>query len=163
MRDGIPQTAVLPLNTWMRLCALAAMAGIAFVLTIFSLPFFEWRMHFFQVGIFLAAFVFGPWAGAAVGAVSSSYVALFVIHNPWIIGGNLLLGFFAGYFFPKQGATKSMMWAYTIQIPYLVVTDFFFGATPFSILTGVLITLFATGLLCACVAGKLAPTLSSRL
>ena len=146
----------LPLNSFMRLSALAAIAVIAFGLTFLIFPFAGWELHFFQAGIFAAAFLFGPLAGAAVGALSSSYNGLYVLHNPWIIGGNALLGFTAAYFFTRMHPMKAVLAAFAIQVPYLIATDVFLMSMPAAIFTGILATLFIEAIACGVCAWKIA-------
>ncbi len=143
--------------------ALAFVTGLATALTFVSISAAGVRLHFFQLGILLAAFVFGPVVGAFVGAVSSSVNAVLVLHNPWVIGGNLLLGYFAGRFFPKVGALRSAFAAFGIQVSYLAVTDIFVIGMPIAAVMQIGIILLVTDLISAFFAGKLAPTLSARL
>jgi len=56
----------LEINSWKRLAVFSMLFGLTFALTFFVLPLASWRMHFFQIGIFVSAFVFGPWAGMLV-------------------------------------------------------------------------------------------------
>lgn len=153
----------MELNSFKRLFALGALAAAAFALTFAVLPFAGWQLHFFQAGIFASAFMFGPLAGLAVGAVSSSYNGLFVLHNPWIIAGNALLGFFAGYFFLKHGAYKAIIAAFAIQIPYVYVTDVYLMNMPQGVVLGILATLLVENAICAVAASWLSKQLSFRL
>ena len=73
------------------------------LLNFFVFKFSDFNLHFFQIGIFTASFLFGPLAGGLIGAVSSSYSGLFVLHNPWILGGNFILGYFTALFYKKFG------------------------------------------------------------
>jgi len=153
----------LPVDSFIRAFALISIAVLTFALTFMVFPFMEWRMHFFQLGIFVSSFLFGPFAGAAVGALSSSYNGLFVIHNPWIIGGNALLGFFTAYLYTRTTPFRAAMGAYAIQLPYLVATDVFLVGMPFAVVAGIVLTLFAENIICAFVAVSMAPHLRAML
>lgn len=153
----------IQVNSYRRAFALFALFASAFALTFMVIPFQEWKMHFYQVGIFGAGFVFGPIAGATVGALASSYNAMFVLHNPWIIGGNALLGFFAAYFYLRFGAFKAVLMAYAIQIPYLYFTDVYLAGMPIMAVHGIALTLLATNLVSVLAAGWIAPQITRRL
>ena len=153
----------LPVDSFIRVVVLISLAALAFSLSFAVVPFMQWRLHFFQFGIFLSAFLFGPFAGAAVGALSSSYSGLFVLSNPWIIGGNAILGFFAAYLYTRTTPFKAALGAYAIQLPYLLVTDIFFVGMPLMVVLGVVLTLFAENLLCAFMATAMAPHIRALL
>lgn len=155
--------AFLPVDSFVRLIAFASLAVLTFALTFMVVPFAQWQLHFFQMGIFLSAFLFGPFAGALVGALSSSFNGLYMIHNPWIIGGNALLGFFTAYLYTKTTPFKAAMGGYAIQLPYLVATDVLFAGMPLMIVLGLAATLFAENLLCAFAAATMAPHLRAML
>ncbi|MCX6772750.1 MAG: hypothetical protein NTV88_03190 [Candidatus Micrarchaeota archaeon] len=146
----------LQLNSFMRVLALSAIAVIAFGLTFLVFPFMDWKLHFFQAGIFAGAFLFGPFAGAAVGALSSSYSGLYVLNNPWIIGGNALLGFAAAYFFTRMHPMKAVLAAFAVMVPYLIITDVFLMHMPVAIFGGILATLFIEAIACGAAAWKIA-------
>ena len=153
----------IPINSLLRISAFAALGILTFALTFAVIPFAEWKLHFFQMGIFTTSFLFGPFAGAVVGAISSSYNGLFVINNPWIIGGNAILGFSAAYLYTRTTPFKAAMGAFAIQLPYLFVTDFFFMHMPLAILGGVVATLFATNMICAFMAATITPQFKAML
>ncbi|VVB98704.1 Uncharacterised protein [uncultured archaeon] len=145
----------LPVNSFMRAAALVSLAAIAFGLTFLVFPFEQWRVHFFQAGIFASGFLFGPLAGLAVGALSSSYNGLYVINNPWIIGGNALLGLSAAYFYTRMHPMKAVAAAFAIQVPYLIITDVFIVGMPLAVFGGILATLAAEALICGFAAWKI--------
>ena len=149
----------LELNSYFRVFALVSLAVLTFALTFAVLPFAEWKIHFFQAGIFTTAFLFGPIAGAIVGALSSSYNGLFLISNPWIIGGNAILGFSAAYLYTKTTPFKAAMGAFAIQLPYLFITDVLFVNMPLAVVTMIALTLLVTNMICAYVAVSLTPQL----
>ena len=146
----------LPLNSFYRWSALVALGAIAFGLTFLVFPFSQWELHFFQAAVFASAFLFGPFAGLAVGAVSSAYTGLYVIHNPWIIGGNAILGLAAAYFYTRMHPVKAALAAFAVQLPYLLVTDIYLASTPISVEAGLAFTLLVECIICGFVAWKIA-------
>ena len=153
----------IPVDSWKKLFALTAIVLVTFALTFMIVPFAQWRLHFFQLGIFMAAFVFGPWAGALTGALASSYNGLFVIANPWIIGGNALLGLFSGIFLKKFGPMKAVLAAFAIQLPYLYVTDVYLAHMPVNVVYGIIATLAVTTISAGFIASKVSPALAAKL
>lgn len=83
------------------------------------------RFHFFQYGIFLAALTYGRWGGLLAGCLGSAYVAA-SLGNPYVIIGNMILGYFTGYFSGcGLNPMKSSMAAFVLQLPWLVVSDIY--------------------------------------
>ncbi len=155
--------AFLPVDSFARVSALVALAALAFGLSFAVVPLAGWQAHFFQLGIFASAFVFGPLAGAAVGALSSSYGALLVLHNPWMIIGNAILGFSAAWLYTRTTPFKAAMGAFALQLPWLAATDVFLMGMPVAAVAGIAMTLFAENVLCALVAASVAPQLRMLL
>ena len=153
----------LAINSFARILALSALLICTFVLTFAIIPFQEWKLHFYQMGIFGAGFVFGPAAGAFVGAASSSYNAIYLMHNPWTIGGNARLGFVAAWLYTRYGALKAALGAFALQAPYLFFTDVYLMHMPVAAVFGILATLLVTNAICAFAAGFLAPLVAKRL
>ena len=153
----------LPLNSFMRVSALVALAAITFGLTFLIFPFSSWELHFFQAGIFASAFLFGPVAGAVVGALSSSYTSVYAMHNSWIIGGNFLLGAAAAYFYTRMHPMKAVLAAFAIQVPYLIITDVYLVGMPVAVFGGILATLFVEAIVCGLAAWKIADALRPSL
>jgi len=97
------------------------------LLGMINLPIgFGLHIHFFQIAIFIAALIYGPAGGFFSGLIGSVYSG-FMMHNPYLVIGNAILGFFVGYFTKKGfNAIISVALAFIIQIPYLFVTDYYF-------------------------------------
>ena len=151
------------LNSFMRAFALLSLASITFGLTFLVFPFAEWKLHFYQAGIFTAGFLFGPLAGASVGALSSSYNALYILHNPWIMGGNALLGFAAAYFYTRMHPFKAALAGFAVQVPFLWATDVYLMNMPFSSVAGITLTLLAANIVCALAAWKISEAAAPHL
>lgn len=90
----------------------------------------NWKIHFFPAAVFLAALSFGPAGGLIAGVTGSVYSAIF-LGNPYLLAGNALLGFLTGVFFRKTGRmVPSAMLAFACQLPWLVVSDYYFVHLP---------------------------------
>lgn len=153
----------LELNSFKRMFAFSAVFALTFALTFMVLPFAEWKLHFYQAGIFTSSFLFGPFAGAAVGALSSSFNALAVLHNPYLIFGNAALGLFAALFYKRFGAFKAVLAAFAIQIPYLYYTDVYLMGMAPAIVGGIIATLAVSNAACALAASYFAPRIARLL
>ncbi|MCX5833217.1 MAG: hypothetical protein NTV99_01650 [Deltaproteobacteria bacterium] len=111
------------------------------------------KIHFFQYAIFLAAFAFGPIGGVLSGFAGSLYAA-YLMTNPYILIGNALLGLSTGYFFRRgHSYLRSALLGFGIQIPWLVVTDYYMMTLPASFIGGLLLALTLTNVLWAVLAG----------
>ncbi|MDP7180061.1 MAG: hypothetical protein QF824_02235 [Candidatus Woesearchaeota archaeon] len=117
----------------------------------FSTPF-GFQIHSFQVAVFLAALIYGPSGGFLSGFVGSFYSAL-LTGNPYIIVGNAILGFFVGLF-ARYGfnVALSVLLAYMIQLPWLLITDFYLVHLPVPFLQGLIIALLVSNMVWAIVA-----------
>lgn len=145
-------------RAWLMLALLAALPNALGLIVIpTGLGF---NFHFFQIAVFLAAFAFGPFGGALSGAFGSVYAAM-LMHNPWIIFGNVLLGFFAGYFAQKKifgtrmPALAAVWLAFAVQLPWLWVSDIYLAQMPVPAVQGVIIALAVSNTVWAVAAAKL--------
>jgi len=122
-------------------------------LSVFNLPTpYGFNIHFFQIAIILAAMLFGPIGGAAAGLMGSLYSAL-AMHNPYLIVGNIILGFFVGVFFRyKWNVVSAVVAAFAIQLPWLVATDYYLVHMPLPIIGMLAVTLFVSNVIWASVA-----------
>ncbi len=107
---------------------------------------FGFKIHFFQYFIFIAAILFGPFAGAISGIFGSTYVAM-AMGNPFILVGNAILGFFTGFLAKKVGVMKAVAIAYFIQLPWLIFSDIVFAGMPVAIVQNIVISLLFSNLL----------------
>ena len=112
---------------------------------------FGFKFHFFQILIFLAALIYGKWGGAAAGAFGSVYAAI-ALGNPYIIVGNVLLGFFTGVFAKRTRIVFAVLGAFAIQVPWLYFTDLLAGM-PEPAVRGVVVALLFSNVVWAAVAG----------
>lgn len=91
---------------------------------------YGFKIHFFQLAVFLAAVLYGSRAGALSGLIGSAYSAV-IMHNPYLVIGNVILGFFAGLFVEKQiPIILAIILAYLIQLPWLIFTDLYLVHMP---------------------------------
>lgn len=109
------------------------------------------KLHFFQIGIFAAAMLYGPLGGAVSGGIGSAYSAI-SMNNPYIIIGNIILGLFAGLFMRLGLHTVlSVMAAYLIQLPWLWFSDIYFAGMPVGVVKGVVAALLVSNIVWATV------------
>jgi hypothetical protein len=121
------------------------------------------KIHVFQAAIFLAALLFGRWAGLIAGAGGSLYVAA-ALSNPFILFGNALLGFFTGHFAEKGvRPVVAVMLAFAIQLPWLVVTDHLFMGFPWPFIGALAASLAVSNLVWAVAAAWAAAPLRRLL
>ena len=107
------------------------------------------KIHLFQYLVFIAAAVYGPFGGLISGGFGSLFTAVF-LNNPYIIVGNMILGFFAGWFFRKGiNLIAAVFFAYLIHMPWLWLTDVYLAGMPIKIVNGVVIALFFSDLVWA--------------
>ncbi|MDD5177811.1 MAG: ECF transporter S component [Candidatus Nanoarchaeia archaeon] len=110
---------------------------------------FGFKIHFFQLAIFIAALLYGPKAGLLSGLIGSLNSAI-VMNNPYIIVGNAILGFFFGLFLRKGLKTiYAVLLAFLIQIPWLVLTDYFLLGLSVSFILTLLIALLISNIVWA--------------
>lgn len=112
---------------------------------------FGFKIHFFQMGIFIAALLYGPKGGLFAGLIGSAYSAI-VMHNPYIIIGNVLLGFFVGLFIRyKIHTIIAVALAFLIQLPWLISTDYYIVGLPMVFIIKLVIALAISNLIWATV------------
>ncbi len=121
------------------------------------------KIHFFQVAVFIAALIYGPSGGLLSGFVGSMYSA-FIMHNPYIVVGNAILGFFVGLFARYGFKTiVAVLLAYLIQLPWLIVTDYYFVHLPATFITGLIIALAVSNIIWATIANYTAKPIKELL
>jgi len=108
---------------------------------------FDFKIHFFQLAIFLAAYFYGAKGGLLSGTIGSFYSA-WMMHNPYILIGNAILGFFVGLFIQYNvGLFWSILLAYCIQLPWLVLTDYFLIHMPLPVLEKLILSLWISNMI----------------
>ncbi len=118
---------------------------------IFDTPF-GFKIHFFQIFIFLAAALYGPIGGAASGLFGSIYASM-LMHNPYILVGNAILGAACGLLVQRGvHLILAAIIAFAVQLPWLWATDVYLVHMPEKIVTNIAIALFAGNLLWATIA-----------
>jgi uncharacterized membrane protein len=139
----------------------ALMAALANVMSIppLAIPLqlggFTSAIHFFQLPVFLAGILAGPWAGLVAGAVGGVYMSLTRI--PFVIGGIAILGYSAGFFAKKTRPLFAGLLAWLVQAPYVLATDYiwftlFAGNSPavaWAIILPIMVNLSLQTLVCA--------------
>jgi len=124
---GFPVTADNSIKSHRRaISAFLLLFALPILLSVINITFAEnWKIHFFPAAVILAAIIFGPAGGIVAGISGSLYTALF-LGNPYVIVGNALFGAMAALFYKKTGKiVLSTLLAYLIQLPWLVLTDYY--------------------------------------
>lgn len=126
---------------------LTLLAILPNLLSTINLPtIYGFKIHTFQLAIFLAAAIYGPFGGLVSGSIGSAYSAL-TLNNPYIIIGNLILGTVTGFLIKNRlKIIPAVLIAYTIQIPWLYLTDFFLINMPHNIIQKIIIALLISNL-----------------
>ncbi|MDI6742759.1 MAG: hypothetical protein QMD11_08460 [Smithella sp.] len=123
-----------------------------FVLSMINLEFAQnWKVHFFPAAIILAALFFGATGGLVAGVAGSLYSAM-LLGNPYLIVGNAILGFCTGFFYKKTDKLiLSVILAFLCQLPWLIVTDYYFMNLSVEFITKLIIVLLLADILWAAV------------
>jgi len=131
----------------------AIMAALTNVLSVppLAIPIvigpFETSIHFSQLPIFIGGILGGPLAGLMVGCIGGLYMS--IIRIPFIIGGLAILGYTVALFARRFRPFFSGVFAWCVQAPYVLVTDYVWFALflqqqpgiAWSIVTGLMIKL----------------------
>ncbi len=121
-----------------------------FALSIINLEFSQqWKVHFFPAAIILAALIFGATGGLVAGIAGSLYSA-FLLGNPYLMLGNAILGFCTGIFYSKTDKLiLSVFLAFICQLPWLVVSDYYFMHLSGEFILRLVVVLFLADILWA--------------
>ncbi|MFH1285809.1 MAG: hypothetical protein ABIH99_04465 [Candidatus Micrarchaeota archaeon] len=113
---------------------------------------FGFKIHTFQLAIFLVALSFGPIGGALAGAFGSVFSAV-ATSNPYLLIGNVILGFAFGVL-ARMGwkVWKAVLAAYFIQLLWLIPSDLYLAHMPANVLTLLVISLLISDMIWAVVA-----------
>lgn len=116
---------------------------LPFLLSLINLSFAQYgKIHFFSAGIILASVVFGAGGGMLAGLTGSLYSAL-MLGNPYLLSGNALFGLLCGIFYRKTGKIiPAVLLAYVIQLPWLIISDFYLVHLPAEFIVRLVIVLF---------------------
>ena len=121
------------------------------------------KIHAFQLAIFIAAIVYGPTGGLLSGLLGSFYSA-FIMATAYIVGGNAILGFFVGLFVRHRMHTiLAVLLAFIIQLPWLIVTDYYLMGLSASFIQALVIALVISNLVWATVAHYSAKPIKAAL
>jgi hypothetical protein len=117
------------------------------------------RLHTFQLAIFMAAILYGPVGGMLSGLLGSAYSAV-AMSNPYIALGNAILGFFVGLLVRYGMHTVlAVALAFLIQLPWLVITDHFLVGMPMPVIGMLVLALAVSNTVWAFGAHYIAPSL----
>lgn len=118
------------------------------LLSVINITFAEsWKIHFFPAAVILAAIIFGAAGGIVAGISGSLYTALF-LGNPYVIVGNALFGAMCALFYKKTGKiVLAALLAYLIQLPWLVLTDYYLVGLPADFIARLVVVLLLGNIL----------------
>ncbi len=135
---------------WKTISLLSFLAIFPNYLGVYHTTLFGLRIHFFQYLIFLAAIIYGPYGGAISGAFGSIYTAMSV-NNPYILVGNIILGYFTGFFIKRYNfhAVSAVLTAYLIQAPWLWATDVYLAGMQIRYVSGIVVALLVSNFIWA--------------
>ncbi|MBU0627755.1 MAG: hypothetical protein KKC75_01075 [Nanoarchaeota archaeon] len=132
---------------------LALLAILPNWIGMYNTTIFGFKIHFFQYLIFTAAMVYGPVGGIISGAFGSVWTAI-NMHNPYILIGNMLLGFLVGVFIRlKWNVILAVLTAYIIQMPWLWLTDVYLAGMPVKAVNMIVVALLFSDLIMGVLAG----------
>lgn len=129
---------------------LAVLAILPNLLGMVNLPtVFGLKIHTFQYVVFIAAALYGPFGGAVSGGFGSLFTAV-AMGNPYIVVGNIILGFTAGFLIRKGfGMVTSALAAFAMQLPWLWATDVYIMGMPPKIVGGIVVALLISNIIWA--------------
>lgn len=100
------------------------------------------RIHFFQIAVICGAYLFGPIGGGIAGA-AGSFASALLMSNPYLIVGNVILGTMTGLFVRWGLRPLFAIWlAFMIQLPWLIVSDYWFMGLSVQFIQGLIFSLF---------------------
>jgi len=154
------ETTMIRRSTRTRFIAfVAVMSGLSNALGFLAMPMGPVTLHLIQLPIVFAGLATGPVAGGLVGFFGAFIMAFTLAKpNPYIIGGNALLGFLAGALYlrmrrlskrPVIPQIVSVFIAYLLQLPYLYVTDVYLMGMPHPVVLGIMGVLLVEDLISA--------------
>jgi len=136
---------------------IATMTGLANVLGLLIIPAGIVNIHFTQIPVILTGLAVGPLSGAFVGFFGFVVSAFRLPRaNPYILGGNAILGLFTGLIYSRIRGMKvrpifpqaiAVSLAYLAQAPWVFLTDVYLMAIPIPVVLGILAVLFLEDML----------------
>ncbi|MBD3309878.1 hypothetical protein GF351_01525 [Candidatus Woesearchaeota archaeon] len=135
---------------WKTLTLLSFLAIFPNLLGMLNIPtVWGFKIHLFQYLIFIAAAVYGPVGGMISGGFGSLFTAM-TLGNPYILVGNMILGFAAGFLFRKGlSLILAGFVAWAVHMPYLWLTDVYLAGMPVAVVNRIVIALLICDLVWA--------------
>jgi hypothetical protein len=123
--------------------AISVLIIFPFALSMINLTFAQsWKVHFSPAAVILAAAIFGGAGGLVAGIAGSLYSAV-LLGNPYLIVGNALFGVLTGIFYKQTNQIIiSVMLAFICEIPWLIVSDYYFMHLPAVFIAKLIVVLF---------------------
>jgi len=136
-----------------------AMSGLSNVLGLLAIPAGPITLHLIQLPILFTGLAAGSLAGGLVGFFGAFVMAFTLAKpNPYIIGGNAILGFLTGAIYsrirhrssrPVIPQLVSVAFACVLQMPYVYVTDVYLVGMPHPVVLGIMSALLVEDLISA--------------
>lgn len=124
---------------------------------------YGFKIHFFQLFLFVAAGAYGPIGGMIAGGFGSMYTAS-ALSNPYILIGNMMLGILTGILMRRGWKTPLAVFVVLlIQLPYVWLSDVFLAGMPRPVVWRIVTALFVTDMIWAFTAFPIISRLKTRL
>ncbi|MFH1586280.1 MAG: hypothetical protein ABID38_00320 [Candidatus Diapherotrites archaeon] len=137
--------------TWKNILLLGILAIFPNILgmAVLETPF-GFNLHIFQILIFAAALIYGPFGGMVSGGFGSVWAAI-LLNNPYIVIGSIILGGVTGYLAKNKGINiiAAAMIAFTVQLPWLWFSDIYLAGMPIVVVNGVVWALLVSNFIMA--------------
>ncbi len=124
------------------------MSALTNVLGLLIIPVGPFTFHLVQLPIVFSGLGAGAVSGGIVGLLGTFVMAFALAKpNPYLIGGNAILGFLTGALYRKMRKMSgrsilpqmlSVFFAYLLQMPYVYVTDVYLMGMPNPIVVAIL-------------------------
>ena len=127
---------------------------------VLNVPWGAGKFHIFQIAIFLAAGLFGPFGGMLAGSLGAVGSAV-ALNNPYIIVGNVILGALTGYLYMSRRwhMAFAALAAFVVQLPWLYYSDVYLVHMPVAAVQSIIIALAFSNLVMALIASATLPSL----
>lgn len=124
------------------------MSALSNALGLLAVPVGLVTLHLIQLPVVLSGLAVGSVAGGLVGFFGAFVMAFTLAKpNPYVIGGNAVLGFLTGFVYHRiRGMSSrpilpqliSVALAYAVQMPYVYVTDVYLMGMPHLVVVGII-------------------------
>ena len=133
---------------WKNMGVFIFLALLPNFLGMINLPtIYGFKIHFFQIGVFIAALMYGSKGGFVAGAIGSVFSTI-IMNNPVILIGNTILGFTLGKAFElTKKPFLSLGIAFTAQLLFLIPADILWIGLSMAFVIKLIIALAASNII----------------